>query len=209
MMLLLVLPALALTCDEVLRMRKVGVPDDVVVATVSEGTFTAGDVECLRSAGVPQPLVDAARVRIQAGPAPAPPSVVEKAPPAPVLPPLDARTALEARAADAARQYRPAPAECSVPMLLATLPDAGAAAALSGTLGFGAGHFYVGRPGAGVAHFIIQAVGVGLVVRGTLKDEPVPLGIGIGMASIGRIVDATTAPKAAHVRAAELVAGCE
>ena len=47
-----------------------------------------------------------------------------------------------------------------------SLPDPGAAAALSGTIGFGVGHFYAEEPGRGVLHFIFQAVATGLVIGG-------------------------------------------
>lgn len=46
------------------------------------------------------------------------------------------------------------------------LPSPGTAAALSGFIGFGAGHFYSQRPGVGAIFAVVETAGLGLIVGG-------------------------------------------
>jgi hypothetical protein len=88
----------------------------------------------------------------------------------------------------------------------ASLPSPGGAAALSGTVGFGAGHFYANNRGAGVAYLLLEGAFVGVTAAGALADDPdtaevLSLGGALGL-GVSRIADTVTAARAAHRNAA-------
>lgn len=89
------------------------------------------------------------------------------------------------------------------------LPDPAAAAVLSTSLGFGAGHFYAGNPQQGSAFFVSQAAGVtaacigGAVATGFIETRDPKAGVpalttGITLFVLSRMFDIATAPGAAH-----------
>lgn len=63
LLLSLAAPAHALTCDEVMNMVNVNVPESIVVQTIDESgeTFTADFVRCLTNEGAPAPVIDAVK----------------------------------------------------------------------------------------------------------------------------------------------------
>ena len=55
--------ASAMSCDDVMNMVSVNVPDDIVIATMrgSGGSIAAADVQCLQQRGAPPAVVAAAQ----------------------------------------------------------------------------------------------------------------------------------------------------
>ena len=86
--------------------------------------------------------------------------------------------------------------------LYASLPDPGAATALSGFLGFGSGHFYAGEPEGGYTHLSLQLSGIALAVASVFVRQPrvaTSMGISGGtMVLTSRVLETLTAPRAAH-----------
>jgi hypothetical protein len=80
------------------------------------------------------------------------------------------------------------------------LPDPQVAWSQSITIGFGTGHFYAHDPVAGGVHLSIQALGAAILAGGLAQKGNGTAAISAGaLIFIGdRIIDAVTAPLAAH-----------
>lgn len=102
------------------------------------------------------------------------------------------------------------------------MPDSATAAVLSGTVGFGSGHYYAGSGETGDAHLMLQGVGVILAGVGgalaldglsntnpdrgginTLKVGTSMFTLGVSTTTISRLVEAFTAPRKAREKAVE------
>jgi hypothetical protein len=108
------------------------------------------------------------------------------------------------------QQLRPDSALVEHERFMASLPDPGAAAVLSGTVGFGAGHFYAKQPQAGFGHLTAQALGLMATAAGFGVDSSqAARGLWAGGGALflaGRIMDVVTAPQSAHRTADEQLA---
>jgi hypothetical protein len=88
----------------------------------------------------------------------------------------------------------------------ASLPNPAAAAALSGFVGFGAGHFYAGDMSGGTAFLLLESAtllgaGAGFAVDDSQTQAGVIVGAAVAHVAL-RLIDVGSAPAAAH-RAAD------
>ncbi len=92
------------------------------------------------------------------------------------------------------------------------LPDPGAAVALSGLVGFGAGHFYAQRRRRGRTHLALQLTALSVTIAGGVLsavggEATVPgvimAGAGGGFLVGARTADVVSAPRSAHDSAAD------
>ncbi|MBM4391299.1 MAG: hypothetical protein FJ090_09265 [Deltaproteobacteria bacterium] len=90
---------------------------------------------------------------------------------------------------------------------LAAAPDPGAAAVLSSTIGFGAGHFYARQPDRAWIHLGAQAASGAVLVAGLASAEEgqwTPAATaGLSALVLARLVDIALAPGSAHQTAAD------
>lgn len=209
-------------CEEVKNMMAIGLPESAVVESLAQINVTREDVDCLTEAGVPASVLEVARAR-QLN---APPTDATGGAPRGLNGPSSEESGQQAAGASAggtltgmpdiapALRARPPAPGCSETYLLATLPDPGAAAALSGFIGFGAGSFYARRPLPGVVALAPQLIGWGLIglqraPGAEVSSSKVNLGaIGGSMVVLGRMADVGLATGAAHRTRLEAVEAC-
>ncbi|MCB9609813.1 MAG: hypothetical protein H6716_24690 [Polyangiaceae bacterium] len=206
-------------CAEIQNMVSVGLPEDVIIEGLKQMTVTTADVACLGEAGVSQAMLRAARAvaveveeveeaeEVEPTPKPTPK-------PEPQVQEESTATELTPTIPQAYRPRPPAPG-CSDAYLMATLPDPGAAAALSGFVGFGAGSFYAKRPLNGLLAMAPQVIGLGLVGIGLAQvaEDPLTADPGLaragwGLFALGRMADVAVATGSAHSTRREVVEAC-
>ena len=195
-----------LSCEEVLGMFEIGLPEEAVLEAVAGSTMTQDESQCVQDADLPEAVKAWA---LQAVPVE---SVEETAAP---VDPVDeedpyARELREARAArDRARGTRLGSA---YDICMDAAPDPGIAALLSGTAGFGSGHFYAEQPRRGAILVFAQAATLGTMMGSVviLSDseayfEPSRLQTGVALFYGGALatlalhgIDAGTAAQSAR-----------
>lgn len=194
--------AASLSCSDLQTMVRASVPVDAIVATIADTGVDAADLGCVETAGLPVAVVEAARQHIvtpaptpvAAPPPPTPPSRVSPAAaPEPALPWVSAGAGV---------------GECSSVWFLTTTPDPGAAAALSGFVGFGSGNFYSKRPTAGFLLALTQIAAAGVAVGGGAGHKPKVSYAGFALLAATRAVDVGAAVGNAHAERRAVLTGC-
>jgi len=195
----LVAAALAapLTCAEVGQMHAIRLPDEAIAAAVADAGLLRDDLGCVEALGFGEEITQAARDHLVDAPAPAPQPTESQAIGAGPIPPSFARV-------DAVR--------CDPVLLVAGLPDPGAAAALGWSFGFGAGHFYAGHLGAGAAFALLDVAAVGVLLGGVAgasegRGAPAIRAGGVLLAT-SRSAQLVTAPVMASRSREEMLARC-
>lgn len=209
-MLSLILVPLALAgsaCDEVRSMVAIGLPEQAITEAMQMMELAPEELACLEQAGLSEALLQAAEARVVTPP-PQAAEVSVEAPepePSPALPPPGAVTGPVPPVPERFLLASTTPT-CMPAHLLLTTPDPGAAALLSGAVGFGAGNFYARQPGMGMLAAAPQLVGVGVAGIGMgllTQPDSLPQGIallstGLSLLVVGRLGDIGLAVKSAH-----------
>ncbi len=88
--------------------------------------------------------------------------------------------------------------------VIAEMPDPGAAVGLSATIGFGTGHYYSGNRNLGATFLAVEglglvgtAIGTGLIADGDVDSGQSLWYAGLGLFTLGRLLDIGMAPKSA------------
>lgn len=202
--LLLLLPtafATDMTCTELQHMVEIGLPHDAIIAAMQYMTLPAEELACMRASGIPAEVLAAAE---QLGASPSAPS--ESSEPAP---PITTQTIMQPIPFVVGAGSDVPGDPCALARLMVSLPDPGAAAALSGTVGFGTGHFYAEQPGTGLVFLVLEGLAAGLLI-GALSTDVADLDAtelearqavtraGAGLLVLGRSIDTVTAPASAR-----------
>lgn len=198
LLLLATAQAASLSCAELQHMVNIGIPPATIVETIAQSSLPAAELPCVYQAGLPPAVVEAAERVAEGAEAPALPS------PAPPTGPVQTQTVMQPVPFVLSAPTEAPGDPCSLASLMVTLPDPGAAAALSGTVGFGTGHFYAGRVGRGLTYLAIEGIATGLLLGARASDDleietrQALLGYGAAAFVIGRVADAVSAPYSAR-----------
>lgn len=170
-----------LTCIDAKKMISDGKTEAEMLWIVAGSTIPMSELPCIQGAGLPKTVLAAMPNHVQQSSTPP------------------------------GAGYASAPGP-SAPMGLAyapmVMPDAGAAAAMSGLIGFGSGHFYACDPVGGAAFFLATLLGGGLMAGGLAWQANDPLvrdGGATALVAVGgtlffvvHAADTATAPLAAE-----------
>ncbi len=197
--------AAEVTCDEVAAMLDMGLPASAVVEGLKGDQMTPDEQACLReTADLPAEVVEwlddpAHGVKLEdllesaaatnAGAAPTSAEPVRREAlnlyPTPPPPPPDQVSLMMS-------------GECGMPFITTQLPEPAAAVALSGFIGFGAGHFYSGNRKAGAGLLLGQAAGIGVTALSAETPNPTAALIAGGTVfGLARLIDVAAAPASA------------
>jgi len=208
-------PPMTERCEEVISMLEIGLSVEAASQAVREMSLDDATRACLDAQELPEAMVAA----IKGAPPPATPIDTPT-----VTPPRQSSDA-EHSAPDSSVGFSPAPTTSTTVerwrsprdgvdrqalRQLYSLPDPATAVGLSGFVGFGAGHFYSGRPDRGFVFLGLQAALLGGMV-GTASNattgidggaSPAPWLLGAGWLLV-RSVDVVLAPGSARASALE------
>lgn len=190
--------AAPIDCDELANMVRIGVPEAVVVQTVEDHEQGPSTEDCLAS------LPEAVRAAFVARPLPTP----DKPPEMPPEIPAPALTVAPTPETEAAlRQIVRAPGCDDLSLALRARYPA-TATALSGGIGFGAGHFYAERPGAGFA-FLVAQLGTATGAAFAAKEQELDAATGLTVGALAlRVADIATAHLSARAQTSEILHAC-
>lgn len=216
-LLILVAPALAedLSCAQLVDMARTGIPPEAIVSTIEELGVPSDELGCIVEADLPEDVKTAAgRNVLAAGPLKA-----EEAPPAAApTPRVPAPELRPDYGPDRAMRTWLREDRCSPYHLLATLPDPGVAMMISGSIGFGTGHFYARQPERGIGFFLGEGIAAAVGAIGyanisnaeLLEEEPERGPLIVGSAAFGllRIADWAMAYQSAQMTREERLMDC-
>lgn len=202
-----------LTCSELLQLEAAHVPSSEIIAVVEARGIPSSELACIDASALSEPVKVAASRNLLATGVPAPPSpssagILSRGPDLGTPP----ANGLELGSG----WLREDP--CSPYTLMETLPDKGVAMILSGTVGFGSGHFYSNRKQVGMVMLVSQgawavATAIGYAnlrvaaERGELGD-PTLMQVGrIGLGAF-RLLDFATAHRSARITREEALQAC-
>ena len=212
-----------LSCEGIRAMLEIHLPTQNILDVIHESRGPPGTAGCLAHAGVDAAIVTATEAVVdpslppesEAAPLAVRPEVLSGGPPREVsLDPEQNGQRPQPSLGPRPAQVRPQ-AECAASARLLELqlqmPDPGAATTLNAFVGFGAGHFYAESPAA-VPLAVGEVIGVALAIGGSValgnavSDGGDPAAgraliyIGLGTATVSRLVGTAMAPGAARRR---------
>ncbi len=179
------------TCEDVTAMLAAGLSPAAVAATLREiePVLPPAELDCLVARGAPEAVLAELRGRVRAAPAPVAGGAEVADGPAPAGP---ARPPPGLRPDELAALWRREAARME-----AQVPDGALAVGLALGPGFGAGHFYAGRPGAGAALLVVEAAAVGCLIAGSQGSAPAAW-VGLGLILPAKLIELPTAAAAAR-----------